>query len=251
MKDLTVIILSRNEQDVIEDAILSVKGFAKEIIVVDALSTDNTYEIALKNGVNVIKHAFVDFSDQRNFGMNHAKSLWVYYLDADERATPAFKKEVESVIKESQELDKYGGYYIQRKTFYYGKDWGMIDRVQRLFIRSRFVEWRGVVHETPIIKGEFGTIKSPILHYTHRNLSQMVTKTNEWSEFEAKLRLDTHHPPLVPWRFIRVMVSEFFVSYIKNRGYRNGTYGIIEAMYQSFSIFITYAKLWEQQAKKN
>jgi glycosyltransferase involved in cell wall biosynthesis len=251
MNQLTVIILSRNEEDVIGDAIASVKGFAKEILVVDGFSSDSTQKIALKAGATVLKHPFSDFSDQRNFGMDHATNPWVLYIDADERVTPAFKKEVESILNTTNLEDEYAGFFIKRKTFFYGKDWGMTDRVQRLFIRKRFDSWKGLVHETPTIKGKFSQINSPILHFTHRNLSQMVNKTNEWSEYEARLRLLANHPPLVPWRFVRVMFTEFINSYIRNKGYKNGTYGLIEAVYQAFSIFITYAKLWEIQERNN
>lgn len=248
MKDLSVIIITKNEEDVIADSIKSAKDFASEILVIDANSTDKTTQIAQKLGAVVIKHQFKDFSDQRNFGFLHAISQWVLYLDADERLTDKFKSEVSNII--GNEKDNFAGYFIKRKTFYYGKDWDFSDRVQRLFLRDKFVEWVGVVHETPKVKGEFGEIKSPIIHLTHRNLSNMIRKTNEWSEYEAKLRLNSSHPKLVPWRFIRVMTTEFFDSYINKKGYKNGTYGLIEAMYQAFSIFITYAKLWEMQNRK-
>jgi len=110
------------------------------------------------------------------------------------------------------------------------------------------VAW--VVHETPTIKGAFGEIERPINHYTHRSLSQMVEKTNEWSEYEAELRIKAGHPEMTWWRFFRVIVTAFFKSYVFEKGYKNGTEGIIEAIYQSFSIFITYAKLWEMQREK-
>jgi len=250
MKNLTVIILTRDDEDVVEDAIKSVEGFADEVIVIDANSSPITQKIAEKLGARVIRNQFKDFSDQRNFGIYQATTPWVYYMDSDERATPAFKEEVKDIIKSYDENSPISGYFINRKTFYYGHDWNFQDSVQRLFVRSKFIEWKGVVHETPVIKGDFGRVNSPIIHLTHRNLSQMVRKTNEWSEYEAKLRFESNHPRLEPWRFLRVMVTEFFASYIKNRGYKNGTYGLIEAMYQSFSIFITYAKLWELQEKK-
>lgn len=249
MKDLTVIIVSKEDEDVISDAIKSVKGFAGEILVIDGNNNDTTKKIAEKLEATVIKHQFSDFADQRNFAILHARTPWVLYLDSDERVTDEFKNEIEKVIKGHDEYSAIGGYFIYRKTFYYGHDWHLKDKVQRLFLRTRFVEWQGVVHETPKIKGEFGIIHSPIEHYTHRNLSQMVRKTNEWSEYEAKLRFEGRHPPLVAWRFVRVMGTTFADSYIKNKGYKNGTYGLIEALYQSFSIFITYAKLWEMQEK--
>jgi glycosyltransferase involved in cell wall biosynthesis len=249
MKGLTVIIVSKEDEDVIGDAIKSVKGFAEHILVIDGNRDDITRKAAEKLGAMVVRHQFKDFSDQRNFAILHAHTTWVLYLDSDERVTNEFKSEVERVIAEYDEFSAIGGYFIYRKTFYYGKDWHLQDKVQRLFLRNRFVEWTGAVHETPKIKGEFGVIQAPIEHYTHRNLSQMVRKTNEWSEYEAKLRFEKGHPPLVVWRFFRVMFTEFVGSYIKNKGYKNGTLGLIEAMYQAFSIYITYAKLWEMQKK--
>lgn len=250
MKGLTVIILTKSDSDVIGEAILSAKDFAEDILVVDANSTDDTAKIAGKLNARVIKHQFKDFSDQRNFAILHVITPWVMYLDSDERLTEEFKNEVKNVIENYEESSNIGGYYIYRKTYYYGKDWNFRDKVQRLFFRKKFIEWKGVVHETPIINGVFGQIQEHIIHLTHRNLSQMVRKTNEWSGYEASLRFESSHPEMKTWRFFRVMATEFVSSYIKNKGYKNGTYGLIEALYQSFSIFITYAKLWELQENK-
>ena len=52
------------------------------------------------------------------------------------------------------------------------------------------------------------------------------------------------------WRFPRVMYTSFFDYYIRQGGWKIGTVGLIESMYQSFSIFITYARLWEMQQEK-
>src|SRR3990167_4921987 len=114
MKDLTVIILTKNEEDVIVDAIKSAKDFAEEILIIDANSADSTLELAEKLGAKVIKHSFKDFSDQRNFGILHAKTSWILYLDADERLTDKFKLEVENTIQTHQEFSPIGGYFINR-----------------------------------------------------------------------------------------------------------------------------------------
>lgn len=250
MNNITVVILSQNDEDVIKDSILSAKELTENILVVDSNKNNLTYNVADKLKVKVVKNPFKNFADQRNFGLDYTTTDWILYLDSDERLTPEFIKEVKTTIENFNETDNIGGFFIRRKTFFYNHDWNFTDRVQRLFYRKRLVEWRGVVHETPNIKGEFGELSAPILHYTHRNLSQMVRKTNDWSEYEARLRFQENHPPLAAWRFIRVMVTEFLQSYIKNKGYKNGTLGFIEAMYQAFSIYITYAKLWELQQKK-
>ncbi len=243
---IDVVILTYNEEEVIEDAIKSVKSFAEKIIVVDSESNDDTGRIAKNNGASVYIHPFKNFSEQRNFALQLSHSSWIFYLDADERVTAEFKDELLEALNESN----FSAFIVKRRTFYFGKDWGFEDEVPRIFWRESFKNWTGVVHETPHFMGKSGRLKNPILHYTHRNLRQMLQKTNEWSEYEAKLRHDAHHPPMKPWRFLRVMVSEFFRNYIKLKGYRNGTHGFIESVYQSYSMFITYAKLWELQNKK-
>lgn len=244
---ISVIIISKNEEDVIEECILSIKGIADEILLIDD-STDKTPEIADELGARVIKHAFENFSDQRNFGAKEARNDWILYLDSDERATPAFLKELKEKLKNSPEIPAF---FIRRKTFYFGKDWGIIDKVERVFRKDKLKRWHGVVHETPDIDGKPGIIDEPIMHFTHRNLSQMLEKTNKWSVYEAELRFEAGHPQMTWWRFFRVIITGFLKSFVKEKGYRNGTAGVIEAAYQAFSMFITYSKLWEMQNKKS
>ncbi len=243
---ISVLIISKNEEDVIGDAIKSVKSFADEIIVIDD-STDSTPEIAEKLGANIVKNTFRNFADQRNLAASVAKNEWIFYIDSDERATNEFIHELKLKIQNTRENPEVVGFWVRRKTFFYGKDWNFADRVGRVFKKSKLKEWRGVVHESPIVQGRLATIKEPILHYTHRNLEQMVAKTNEWSEYESDLRLKSSHPKMSLWRFPRVMITEFIGSYFGQGGWKNGTTGVIEGIYQAFSLFITYAKLWEKQ----
>lgn len=247
---ISVLIITKNDWDVIADCIKSVKDLADEIIVVDGGSEDNTIEVSEMLGARVVKNTFRDFSDQRNLALSLAKKDWVFYIDSDERATPEFIKEVRLKTQDLSSGSNIGGFYVQRKTFYLGRDWGFSDHVERIFRKDKLKGWHGVVHETPVVEGRLETISEPILHYTHRNLEQMVAKTNEWSEFEADLRAKAHHPKMNVFRFARVMITGFLHSYISEKGYKNGTAGLIESIYQAFSMFITYAKLWERQSRK-
>lgn len=247
---ISVLIITKDEEDVIEDCIKSVKDFAAEIIVIDGGSTDNTIKLAEKLGAKVIKNPFKNFSDQRNLALSAAHNDWIFYIDSDERATEKFIFELKEKVGIFSDQDDIAGFWVERKTFFYGKDWHFTDRVQRVFKKDKLKEWRGVVHETPEVSGKLLEISQPILHYTHRNLEQMIAKTNRWSDYEAELRFHAGHPKMSWWRFPRVMISAFCGSYLLGKGWRNGTAGMIEAIYQSYSIFITYAKLWELQNGK-
>ncbi len=115
--------------------------------------------------------------------------------------------------------------------------------------KDALIGWQGSLHESPIIAGKTGKLEHFLLHYTHRDISSMVEKTNEWSDIESQLLYKSNHPPMRQWRFIRIILTYFFRAYIRDRGFKMGVSGFIESTYQAFSGFITYAKLWERQNK--
>jgi glycosyltransferase involved in cell wall biosynthesis len=241
-QSVSAIILSKNEEVRI-GACLEALRWVDEMIVVDNGSTDKTTAIAIQKKAFVIEDSSKDFSKIRTIAAKRAKGEWLLYVDADEVVTPDLRKEIEQV-KKSRE---YNAYFIPRKNYYLGIEWPYEDGMVRLIRRKSLVRWIGVLHEHAEVKGKIGTLNNHFIHHTHRKLEEMVVKTNEWSAYEANLRYLAHHPKIVWWRFIRVMATAFWNSYITQGGWKIGTVGLIESMYQSFSIFITYAKLWELQ----
>lgn len=243
---ISAVIITKNEENMIADAIDSV-SFCDEVVVIDNASQDRTTDIAQRLGANVSKLETNDFSELRNYGKEKAKSEWIIYVDADERVSDKLAKEIKDVINKR---GRYVAYRLPRKNFYLGNNqWPKIEKMERLFKKEFLVEWVGKLHESPKINGETGELFSYLLHYTHRDLTSMLSKTIEWSDVEAANRIAAKHPKMSWWRFPRVMTSTFLSYYIKQKGYRLGTAGLIESIYQSFSSFITYAKLWERQNK--
>lgn len=240
---LTAIVITKNEQARIEKCLTSL-SFADEIIVVDNGSIDHTREIAKKHGATIVAAKGVhNFASLRNLGKEKAHGAWLLYVDADEIVSRELAQELKTIHQ--------NGYELRRKNYYLGHPWPGEEYLLRLMRKDALIEWYGALHETARVSGEIGRLNAPLIHDTHRSLEEMVTKTNEWSATEAKLRFDAGHPPVVWWRFFRVMLTAFFDSFIKQGGWRAGTVGWIESIYQSFSIFITYAKLWElQQSNK-
>lgn len=248
MTKISAVIITKNEETTIEDCIKSV-SFCDQIIVVDNSSKDKTVEKAKKIGAEVfVQGKNSDFSSLRNLGLEKAKGEWVLYIDADERVSDPLAEEIKQVVQDKSNI---GAFKLKRKNFYLGNhEWPTIERMERLFKKEALKEWKGELHESPVIKGEVGELENFLFHYTHKSLSQMLSKTIEWSEIEAKLRFDANHPYISWWRIPRVMLTAFIDSYIKQGGWKVGTAGLIESIYQSFSMFITYSKLWELQNKK-
>lgn len=239
------VIITRNEAENLENCVASL-NFSDEIIVIDNGSTDDTINIAKSLGAKTYQIYGLDFSYIRNVGKEKATAEWLFYVDCDEKVSEELSKEItETVAKTTQ----YAAYSIVRKNYFYSKEWPKTERMIRLIKKDALIGWQGSLHETPIIAGNVGQLHSFLLHFTHNDLTSMVKKTNEWSEIEAQLRFKSNHPVMSWWRFFRVMSSAFWKSYITDMGWKAGTTGIIESIYQSFSMFITYAKLWEKQNK--
>ncbi len=243
---ISAIILAKDEEDRIDECIQSV-SFCNEIIVIDNKSTDATKTVATKANARVITFASSSFADLRNHGYQESKAEWLLYIDADELVSAALRSSILEVVKDAK--CQYSAYRIQRVNTYLGVEFHDSEHIVRLMKRSDLIHWEGEVHETPLIRGTVGDLVGVLRHDTHRTLTHMVEKTNKWSEIEAGLRLKATHPPVVWWRIFRVMITGFYDSYIKKGGWRVGKAGIIESMYQAFSMFVTYAKLYERQQK--
>ena len=249
---LSVIVIVKNAEKQITDCLKSVCHLADEIIVIDDQSEDKTVKIAEKMGAKVIIHKMKDFADQREFGLRQVQDEWVLYVDADEVVSQKLKEEIQSTIKNQQlRINKQiVAYKIPRKNFYFGNyEWPTIEKIERLFLRKALKGWKGAIHESPIVDGKIGELKNYLLHYTHQDLSSMVKKTNEWSEIEAQLLFESNHPRMTWWRFLRIMLTKFWQSYVNQGGWKIGSPGLIESIYQAYSYFIVYTKLWEKQQK--
>jgi len=253
---ISVIILTKNEEPVIRKCLESVK-WADEIVVVDHNSTDQTLDIVKKFGVKKIIEAPINsnFSDRRNLGAKHATDEWLLYVDADERVTPELKTEIQSLITNHKSPITNGAYAIPRKNIrltkilYHGGWWP--DYVLRLMRKDKLKGWEGELHEQPVIEGEVGKLKEALVHFSHRgSFEHKLQNTINWSEIEAQKLFEAGHPPMTFLRFLSAMWREFYKRMIRFQAWRDGTEGVIEGFYQVFSVFITYARLWELQERE-
>jgi len=259
---LSAIILTLNEEKMIKDCLKSVKGLADEIIVVDSGSMDKTRQIAKKLGAKVYQKKLDSFAKQRNFGLKKAKGDWVLYLDADERISAVLREEIKNQISKSKNTNQklkinkkkeIVAFYIARKNYFFGKHVKhggySPDYVTRLFKRKALIGWQGQIHESPKFKGKLGVLKNPIIHLSHRSVSEGLAKSIRWTKMEAELFYKNGHPPVAWWRLFRVFATEFFKRYLGLQGFRDGLVGFFEAWIQGFNRILVYVYLWEMQNK--
>lgn len=245
------IVIAKNAGRLIADALESL-DWVGEVILVDTGSTDETVKVGEKYNANIVKTAKGGFSDWRNLAAEKASGDWLFFLDTDERVTPLLRKEILSVISHrSSVTNPPAAYAIPRKNIILGQlmRWGgwWPDYAIRLFYKPLFGGWRGELHEEPQYQGQLGYLKNSLIHLKHDNFEEMVEKTNEWSEIEAKLMFEANHPPMNAVRFFSAGFREFWLRFVRHLAFLDGPKGIMYGLYQVYSRLISYAKLWEMQ----
>jgi glycosyltransferase involved in cell wall biosynthesis len=243
---ISAVILAKNEEKKITECLRSL-GWVDEIILVNGGSVDATCSLARRFKAKIFEFEKESFAERRNFGTKKAQGEWVLHIDADERMTDGLREE----ILEKMSSNSFSHYAIPRSNFVFGKKmkhcglWP--DYVVRLFKKKDFVTWQGDLHETPVIKGKLGYMNNYFIHIKHDNLFDIVEKTNKWSLIEAKLMFDACHPPMNLLRFASSIFREFYLRMIKQLAFLDGVEGLIYGIYQVWSRFLSYAKLWEMQ----
>lgn len=143
MKTLSLVMIVRDEEKVLERCLESIKQVVDEIIVVDTGSRDTTKSIAVASGAKIYDYKWnFNFSEARNFALEQASSDWNLVLDADEYLSNDCSDEIRRFINNNHCIgrirvinkfkDKEGDSYAQ--TF-----------ISRLFPRD--VRYVGSVHE--------------------------------------------------------------------------------------------------------
>jgi len=244
--ELSVVIITKNEAANIAGALESVR-WARDIVVVDSGSSDDTVAIARRYTSRVTGRAWEGYGAQKNYATGLAAYDWVLSLDADERVSGALADEIRLAMHDGPRLQ---GYRIPRTTYYLGRwirttDW-YPDYQLRLYDR-RVARWNArFVHESVSVDGRVGRLRGDIHHYAYRDLAHHLATIDRYTTLAATQMLSEGgrasvvdllgHPPLV-----------FLRNYLLRQGIRQGVPGFIISLMNSYYVFLKFAKLWEQQ----
>lgn len=244
---VSAVVIVKNEEKNIVDC-LDCLGFCSEIVVVDDYSSDRTPEILEKLSkenpkIKIFKRKLgIDFSAQRNFGVEQATNDWVLFIDADERVT----KELAHEIKNNLSLTDFGGFLIKREDFMWGKELkhgetGSV-KLLRLFNKNKG-SLKGTVHEVWQTKSKVGKLVNSIKHYPHPSVSEFLSEINFYTDLRAKELFETG----VKTNLLLIILyakGKFIVDYIFKMGFKDGKEGFVHAVIMSFHSFLVRGKLW-------
>jgi glycosyltransferase involved in cell wall biosynthesis len=251
---LTVVALAWREADHLKACFESVQSLvsatsADTIVILNSDADAKTAEVARSVAQRVVVSRFVNFSVQRNRGLDAARTDWVFFIDPDERCAAVLANEIAKTLGSPD----CAAYRVPRRNFLFGREvrhtgWWP-DYQIRLLERAccRYDESREV-HEFPIVDGPVGTLDAPLLHFNYENWHQFFAKQRDYSALDA-------HALFKAGRRARVRgvvgqpLREFKRRFIDYQGYMDGLLGLELSLAMAWYAGITYKRLWSLQRR--
>ncbi len=245
---LAGVILTLNEERHIRQCIESLR-WTDEVIVFDSFSTDRTAGIAEEAGARVLRYPFQNYAVQRNAALEAVDADWVFFVDADERATPALAEEIRAKIGGCER-----GWWVPRHNYLFGRltlgaGWHPDYQLRVLHRASARYDPGRPVHEEVILDGEAGYLHNPLIHYNYDSVAQFKAKQEKYTDFEAEIRHGQGLRPR-PWTYASGPLRQFWWRFVTLRGYRDGLHGLRLSLLMAYYEFETWrrtAHLWKAE----
>lgn len=239
------VIITYNEEEMIERCILSLQKVTDEIVVVDSFSKDKTKEICKKHNVRFVENCFICFGDQKRFAVSQAKYDYVLSLDADEALSD---KLIQSILEVKNNWTK-DAYKLKRLNYYCGK-WLKFsgkypDKKIRLFNRKKAFWINRKVHETVEVKDpkKIGELSGDILHLEYFNYFDHAKKIEKYTTLSAINYHENNRKSSLFLIYFKPLWA-FFYSYFIRLGFLDGKQGLIFCYFNAYSTFLKYVKLY-------
>lgn len=240
--DITVLILTKNEEDNLPKALASVKGFARRVVVVDSGSTDRTLEIARAAGADVYEHAWRNYADQLNWGLDHTAidTTWTFRLDADEEVLPELAEAIGAgaggLARVPAEVD---GIEVGRRMYFLGR-WirhgGMYPRHHvRIFRTGRVRCELALMDEHMVVPGRVVRFAGDIKDDNAKPLRWWIAKHNWYSDREVFDLLERERATQLPG----LVEARLFGSHAERvRWLKQHVYGRVPPAWRSWLYYL-------------
>jgi (heptosyl)LPS beta-1,4-glucosyltransferase len=243
---LAAVVLTKNEEHNITEC-LQTLAWADRLCVLDSVSTDRTVELARQAGAEVQQHAFVNYADQRDTALQMFAAEWVFFVDADERATPELEAEIRRVIADEFAV----GWWVPRRNYIWGR-WirhaGWFPDYQLRLLKRGFARYDPTheVHEIVQLDGPEGHLQNPLTHYNYTTVGQFLRKQDFYATYEASVLVRQGIHPR-PHSVILQPLREFWRRYISLEGYKDGGHGLFLSVLMAYYTGVAY---WRARAMK-
>lgn len=230
MTDLSVIIITFNEENNIVECIRSARQVSNDIVVVDSGSTDATTFLAAQTGARVFEVSWQGYGHSRNFAAGKALNSWILSLDADERIS----EDLASSIARLDPEDPQARFRFRRRNFLNAKRIRFgnpgLEQVTRIYNRE-YTAWdESPVHETLLgSSSKRKSIEGHILHFGLKTSRDYQNKSRKYARMCAeKYFMEGRKTTLI--KRLASPIFNSLKSYIFQLGFLDGRNGLIIAI---------------------
>jgi glycosyltransferase involved in cell wall biosynthesis len=240
---LSALVVVHDEEAQLADC-LATLDFADEIVVVLDRCSDRSREIAARFTDRLVEGAWEIEGPRRHAGIDICAGDWILEVDADERASPELGAEIRATIAATAPgyflvpVDNYVGDRLVRHGW--GASWGT-SAAPRLFSRGakRWSDQR--VHPKVHLQGPKRRLTKPLRHHVDRDISDMIRRFDRYTTARADdLRARGEVGSLAG--NLRRVFSRFFKCYVRRKGYREGGYGLLIAIFAALYPLVSHLK---------
>jgi glycosyltransferase involved in cell wall biosynthesis len=240
---LSALVVAHNEEAQLADCLDTLR-FADEIVVVLDKCSDRSREIAARYTDHLIEGSWQIEGERRNAGIAACRGEWVVEVDADERVQEALATEIRTTAASGAQgyflipFDNYIGARCVRHGW--GASWG-VSAAPRLF-RKGCKQWGPQrIHPSLTLKGPEGRLQNRMIHYVDRDISDMIRRLDRYTTAKAAdLRASGDIGSF--GANVRRMFSRFYKCYIGRKGYKEGPYGFLIALFAGLYPVLSYLK---------
>ena len=240
---LSALVVARNEEDRLE-ACLACLNFADERVVVLDRCTDGSASIAHKMADVVLEGEWPIEGDRRNAGLDACSGDWILEVDADESVSAELGQEIRSEIAQADSgyfLIPFLNYIGDRCVRYgWGASWG-VSAAPRLSSRGAKRWGRQRIHPALELHGPKGRLSNPIKHQVDRDISDMIRRLDSYTTARAADLRESGNIGSFP-NNLRRFFSRFFKCYVARKGYKEGSYGFLIALFAGLFPLISHLK---------
>jgi (heptosyl)LPS beta-1,4-glucosyltransferase len=238
---VAAVVLTLDEEDSILPCLESL-AWADRLAVFDSFSTDRTVELARRAGAEVEQHPFENYAQQRNAALRQIEAEWIFFVDADERATPELADEVRDAVSSAHDEVAW---WVPRHNYIFGRltlGAGWYPDYQVRLVRPEKVYWERPVHEIAVIDGPDGYLGNPLIHYNYADVADFVSRQRRYTEIDAGILLRQGVRPhfYTPYsQFVR----HFWSRFVRLRGARDGLHGLRLSLLMAYYEAVKYRRL--------
>jgi glycosyltransferase involved in cell wall biosynthesis len=240
---LSALVVARNEEVRLAECLGRLE-FADECVVVLDRCTDGSAAIAKRYADIVVEGAWPIEGDRRNAGLDACSGDWILEVDADESVSVELGLEIKSHIAQVDSgyfLIPFLNYVGDRCVRYgWGASWG-VSAAPRLSSKGAKRWGRQRIHPALELHGPKRWLSNPIKHQVDRDISDMIRRLDSYTTARAAdLRENGNVGSLI--NNIRRFFSRFLKCYFGRKGYREGGYGFLIALFAGLYPLLAHLK---------